>query len=527
MTRTVKKTDIIAGLKRLGLAGGDHVMVHASLSSFGSVAGGAETVIDAILKIVGPDGTVVVPAFESADEVFDAKKSKTPLGAVPQAFWKRKGAVRSPHPLASVAAIGAKAEWLVKNHVEAKTAHGKGTPYHKLYELGGKILLLGVDLDRCTFLHTVETLARSPYLRPTKGSFIDSTGKKRTKTWSWFAGPHRNFIGLQKWLDQIGLARKTTIDSCVARLMPCRELLETLLKRLETEPSLFITDNPSLPDGVWQKADVLRAQWRRCSFRLAADSRFAGRYVEEIIDNLTHFGIEDVVLSCVNDTPWNRIERDKRKWYLRGLRMAKIKPVAIRLAVLVPEEAADLLKEAGAETLIVPSTCSADSIAKVAGAGVKVLVENTFIGSERLADMLESLPPKASRNVKLAFDPLAFARVGENPFLQTYHTRIRQHIGLLYINDGLASGRRTALEEGLSEIKELMSILCCKCFAGPFVLQPTKPSGFAQTVLKFGNMLEEIGGIPGSPFDVAGVKSRAGTRDILAAVREVRSRQAE
>lgn len=30
----------------------------------------------------------------------------------------------------------------------------------------------------------------------------------------------------------------------------------------------------------------------------------------------------------------------------------------------------------------------------------------------------------------------------------------------------------------------------------------------------------------GSPFDVAGVKTKAATRDILAAVREVRSRQA-
>ncbi len=493
MTRTVKKTDIISGLKRLGLTGGDHVFVHAALSSLGSVAGGADTVIDALLQVVGPDGTVVVPAFESDDEVFDTGKSQTHLGALPQAFWKRKDAFRSRHPLASVAAIGAKAEWLIKDHVEAKTAHGKGTPYYRLCELGGKILLLGVDLDRCTFLHTAETLAHSPYLRPTKGSFIDSTGKTRTKTWPLFAGPHRNFIGLQKWLDQIGLMRKTTIGSCVARSMPCRELLETLLERLKTEPSLFITDNPSLPDGVWQKADVLRAQWRRCSFRLAADSRFAGRYIEEIIDNLTHFGIENVVLSCVNDTPWNRIERDKRKWYLRGLRMAKIKPVAIRLPVLAPEETAGLLKEAGAKTLIVPSTCRVESIARLAKNGFNVLVENTSIGGERLADMLESLPRKASGNVKLAFNPLAFAQVGENPFLQTYHTRIRRHIGLLYINDGLASGRRTALEEGLSEIKELISILCCKCFAGLFVLQPSMPPDFAQTVLKFKDMLREIG----------------------------------
>ncbi len=493
MTRTVRKTDIIAGLKRMGLAGGDHVFMHASLSSFGWVAGGADTVIDAIIETVGPDGTVVVPTFGSTDEVFDPEKSETNLGVIPQRFRRRKDAVRSGHPLASVAAIGNKAKWLVEGHADAKTAHGKGTPYYKLYELGGKILLLGVDLDRVTFLHTAEALAQLPYLKPAKGAFIDSTGKKKTGTWPCFPGPHRNFIGLQKWLEETHLTTKTTIGSCVAQVMPCNALLKALLKRLETEPGLFITDNPSLPDGVRQKADILRAQWRRCSFQLAADSQFAGRYIEEIIDNLMQFGIENVVLSCVNDTLWNRIERDKRKWCLRGLRMAKVRPVAIRLPVLAPEEAADLLKEAGTDTLIVPSTCPADLIARLAGDGFKVLLENAFIGGERLADMLDGLPRKISGSVKLAFNPLAFAQVGENPFLRTYHTRIKRHMGLLYINDGLASGRRTALEEGLSEIKELISILHCKSFGGMFVLQAPGPSAFARTVRAFKGILKEIG----------------------------------
>jgi aminoglycoside 3-N-acetyltransferase len=493
-TRTVTKKNIIDGLRRLGLRSGDHVMVHASLSSFGSVAGGADTVIDALLEAVGPDGTIVVPTFGSSDEVFDPSQSDTNLGEVPQKFRQRKGAVRSHHPLASVAAIGKKADWLIKGHAEAKTAHGKGTPYYRLYELGGKVLLLGVDQDRNTFFHTAEALTRQPYLRPAKATFIDSTGKKKTKTWPYFPGPHRNFIALQNWLDQTGLTRKTNIGSCLAQVMPCRELLDALLQRLEAEPSLFISDNPNLPDGIRQKADVLRAQWRQFPFRLAADSRFAGQYVEEIIDNITRFGIEHVVLSFINDRPWDCIEERKRKWYLQGLRRAKIGIAAVRVAdVLSPEQASGLLRQAGTDTLIVPSTWPVDSIAAIAKARLNVLVENSIIDSERLADMFKNLPVRISKNVKLAFDPLGFVRVGENPFLKSFRTAIKRHIGLLFINDGLASGRRVGLEEGLCEIKELVSILCCKSFDGVFALQTPEPAAFSQTVHKFTDILEEIG----------------------------------
>lgn len=56
----VRKEDIEAGLRRLGLKKGDSVGVHSSLSSFGRVEGGADAVIDALLDVVGEDGNVVM-----------------------------------------------------------------------------------------------------------------------------------------------------------------------------------------------------------------------------------------------------------------------------------------------------------------------------------------------------------------------------------------------------------------------------------------------------------------------------------
>jgi aminoglycoside 3-N-acetyltransferase len=470
-------------------------MVHSSLSSFGKVVGGADTLIDALLEVVGIGGTVIVPTFGSSG-AFDPKSTETALGIVPRKLWRRKNAYRSRHPLASVAAIGAKAKWFVENHEKAKLAHGVGTPYTKLAELDGKILLLGVDQDRSTFLHTAEELVRMPYLKPRRGSYVDSSGKTRNETWPYFPGPHRNFIGLQSWLESSGLISKTTIGFCVAQLMPAKPLLAALLERLEKEPGLFISKNPNLPEGIWQNADILRAQLKKESFILAADSQYAGQYIEQAIDNLKRFGIDNLILSFVNDVSWDKIEPRCRRWYLRGLQMSKIKVRALKLPVCVSDDAIALLKEAKTKNLILPSTSHTEAVKAVVTAGFRVHIENVSISSTDIIQLMERFA-KAGAEVQVAFNPLNFVRVGEEPFSRTYaKTKIKRYTGLVYINDGMASGRRCPLEEGLAEIKELISIFRCRSFNGLFVLQAQTSDRFAQAAAKFFDILKELGKCP-------------------------------
>ena len=55
------KEMIIKELKALGLEKGDAVMVHTSLKSMGYVCGGAQAVIEALIDVVGSDGTIMMP----------------------------------------------------------------------------------------------------------------------------------------------------------------------------------------------------------------------------------------------------------------------------------------------------------------------------------------------------------------------------------------------------------------------------------------------------------------------------------
>ena len=57
--KVVIKEDIVKELRRVGLEKNDVVMVHTSLKSLGYVCGGAQTMIEALLEVVGEEGTIM------------------------------------------------------------------------------------------------------------------------------------------------------------------------------------------------------------------------------------------------------------------------------------------------------------------------------------------------------------------------------------------------------------------------------------------------------------------------------------
>ena len=162
-----------------------HVIVHSSLASLGPVNGGAITVATSLRRAVGEAGTLVVPAFtpqvadpeptvtgvptaavrasREAVPLFSSDLA-TPMGAIAEAVRLLPTAVRSGHPQASVAAIGARAAEIVAKQ-PWHFAVGAGSPFHRLRELDGQILLVGVGHDRNSFLHHAESLVPNRRLK--------------------------------------------------------------------------------------------------------------------------------------------------------------------------------------------------------------------------------------------------------------------------------------------------------------------------------------------------------------------------
>lgn len=141
------------------------VMVHSSLSRMGWTEGGPLTVIQALMEVLGREGTLVMPAespqvadpAQIGDGVFDPMTTPTTMGAIPEAFRHYPGTCRSNRPLVSVCANGRFAPEITARHA-LEFCEGRGTPFEKLYELDSYTLLLGVDFNRCTSLHFAESL---------------------------------------------------------------------------------------------------------------------------------------------------------------------------------------------------------------------------------------------------------------------------------------------------------------------------------------------------------------------------------
>ena len=182
-TKFYTKKSLLNDLASLGICDGDGVFIHASMKAIGSVIGGPRTVIEALMEAVGGNGLVGMPGFstdayfpanidrsaltpdqvneiENAVPGIDTKKSPTAgMGVIAEVFRTWPGTQRSDHPAVSICLNGPKADDFLAQHSLA-WATGEETPLGRFrYRKAMKILLIGVGWNRCSALHTAETLA--------------------------------------------------------------------------------------------------------------------------------------------------------------------------------------------------------------------------------------------------------------------------------------------------------------------------------------------------------------------------------
>jgi len=162
---------LAAQLRSLGVVEGDAVMLHSSLSSLGYVEGGPETVLDALISVLGQQGTLLVPTYPVADWSMENLRnlpvsepaSPSQMGAITNCLLKREGAVRSLHPTHSWSGIGRDAEYLLRDHHQSITPCGPDSPFDRLLEIDGSVMILGSPWGSCTFWHAIEDRIEFPF----------------------------------------------------------------------------------------------------------------------------------------------------------------------------------------------------------------------------------------------------------------------------------------------------------------------------------------------------------------------------
>jgi aminoglycoside 3-N-acetyltransferase len=154
-----------AAMDSLGLSDGDVVMVHSGISHLGKVVGGSRAVFELIRERVGDRGHVLYPVYPfnslmysylKSNPTFDVRTAPSKMGALSQYALNSPGGLRSVHPTHSVLAFGPRSAEFVRDHHLCLTPFAGQSPFARLVDFRGKILLIGVGTNSLTSVHRTE-----------------------------------------------------------------------------------------------------------------------------------------------------------------------------------------------------------------------------------------------------------------------------------------------------------------------------------------------------------------------------------
>lgn len=236
---------LVSDLRDLGIARGDVVLFHSSLKSIGWVEPGPEAVVEALLDVVGPEGTIVAPTLVQVlwgpKPLFSAQDSPSDVGLLSEIVRTWPGAQRSESPSHAVSAIGRLAETITAGHDQAwgpdtpfgTKALGFGTPWDKLSALNAWVLLIGVAFNRCTLLHHVQVRWVAKH-----------QGMTAETPWPWF-----DFARQGDRLEAAGIVRRGRLGQADCRLARAAAIVEHTLATLEQRPREIFA--PQGPVAAW------------------------------------------------------------------------------------------------------------------------------------------------------------------------------------------------------------------------------------------------------------------------------------
>ncbi|MDT3671430.1 MAG: AAC(3) family N-acetyltransferase [Aromatoleum sp.] len=249
---------IIDQLRTFGVQEGDIAIVHSSGSALKSTGLSPAEICERLLKFLGPEGTLALPAIPLLREeptglgrltdaictkrlVYDVRRTPPWTGAIPKALLAMSGTIRSRHPLNTMAAVGPHAAPMMKANIDGDrpTACGPRSSWKYCADHNAKIVCLGVDTAHSlTMIHVAEdswaerwpiaNWYRDRLFHVQDGEFeVDLTVRERRPHWAMYYGERT----LQKELIGHGILKVANVDGLRIESCESTALVEFLNAR--------------------------------------------------------------------------------------------------------------------------------------------------------------------------------------------------------------------------------------------------------------------------------------------------------
>ncbi|MES2441449.1 MAG: AAC(3) family N-acetyltransferase [Pseudomonadota bacterium] len=253
---------LAADLRAMGLGAGDPVLVRCATRPIAPREKGvASALLDALLDVVGPEGTIVALTFTALQsaklkkvEALFTDEARTTAGGFASAVLKHPGRKRSTHPANSIAAIGAQADFLVEGHDE------HALPFswmRRLIEIGGKQIVIGCvadspGLSTAHFTQEELGLAGKSFLAGKEGCYVVGDGGARWVPRVDIPGCSGGFWKLYSPYVRAGILRTGLVGEAYSIMASAADSAAVELPILTADPNAALCDRPEcLSCGSW------------------------------------------------------------------------------------------------------------------------------------------------------------------------------------------------------------------------------------------------------------------------------------
>lgn len=258
----IDQEQVQTSLRALGITSGDGLLVHSAVQFLGKPVGGIGMYLDALMEVIGPQGTLAVPAFNfgfAQGEAYDPKSTPSAgMGAFSEFVRQNPLSLRTTHPMQSLAIIGQHAADLA--HRDTPSAFDPGSAFERMLHLDFKLLLLGADERAVSILHYSEQRFQVPYRY-----WKEFTGKVR-RAGQWEDATYRMYVRdlelnpqltlapVRQEMEKQGTWKSTKVNYGLISACWLKDFVSTVDQFLSSDPWALVTN---LPEGK-QKLENLQ-----------------------------------------------------------------------------------------------------------------------------------------------------------------------------------------------------------------------------------------------------------------------------
>ena len=223
----LKKTEIIDAFTSVGVSPGDVLILQSSLKGCGEIEDGPEGLIDSLIELLGPKGTLIMPAYNfkswTEEHYFDIIETPSGVGVITELFRRRKDVGRTNHPIHSLSVWGKLKDEL--ESMQYNSSFGPDSIFKRLLDCNAMYCTIGLG-SKMPFLpcHYTEVIANVPYRRIKHfgGIYVDKDRNAKTEVYNFHVRVNKKdpVYGGHSYLIETGKVKclkKKQVPLCYAR----------------------------------------------------------------------------------------------------------------------------------------------------------------------------------------------------------------------------------------------------------------------------------------------------------------------